>query len=62
MTKSKTSAGFFRNALNAVVEARTRQATRYVNGTLLMLDDATLEANGYSREALRKNASTAYLF
>ncbi len=50
--------GFFRNALDTLVEARSRQASRYVNGALLMLDDETLKANGYSRAELQKNASS----
>ncbi|MET0170687.1 MAG: hypothetical protein ABW191_09955 [Aliihoeflea sp.] len=54
--------GFFRNAMNALVEARTRQADRYVNGALLMLDDETLRAHGYKREDLAKRASTSYLY
>jgi hypothetical protein len=36
MTTTKT--GFFRSALNSMIDARARQATRYVNGALLMLD------------------------
>lgn len=48
--------GFFRNAVDALIEARSRQASRYVNGALLMLDDETLKAHGYTREALRKGA------
>lgn len=46
--------GFFRNALNVIMEARQRQASSYVNGALLMLDDETLKAHGYSRAELRK--------
>lgn len=54
--------GFFRNALNAVVAARARQANSYVNGALLMLDDETLEAQGYSRSELRKQPHSASYF
>ncbi|MCO5163180.1 MAG: hypothetical protein M9939_18760 [Mesorhizobium sp.] len=54
--------GFFRNALNSLIEARARQANSYVNGALLMLDDETLAKNGYSREALRRNARASYMF
>ncbi|MCO6392262.1 hypothetical protein GTW25_14610 [Aliihoeflea aestuarii] len=54
--------GFFSNAMSAIVEARTRQADRYVNGALLMLDDETLRANGYKREDLAKRATTSYLY
>lgn len=56
------SRGFFRGALDALVEARAKQATRYVNGALLMLDDKTLAANGYSRaELVRQGASAHYM-
>lgn len=46
--------GFFRNALDAMIEARSRQVAGYINGTLLMLDDDTLKANGYDRDALKR--------
>jgi hypothetical protein len=59
---STTKTGFFRNALNSIVDARARQATRYVNGALLMLDDETLKANGYDRKTLEKTAHAPYLF
>jgi hypothetical protein len=52
--------GFFRSAMDALVEARTRQADRYVNGALLMLDDETLRAHGYNREDLAKRTTGAY--
>lgn len=55
------SRNFFRSAMDAMIEARAKQATRYVNGALLMLDDKTLAAHGYKREELRKNASASYL-
>ncbi|MBX3574188.1 MAG: hypothetical protein KF694_17680 [Mesorhizobium sp.] len=54
--------GLFRSALNSLIEARARQANYYVNGALLMLDDETLAKNGYSRDALRKNARAPYMF
>jgi len=57
-----TKTGFFRSALNSMIDARARQATRYVNGALLMLDDETLAANGYNRETLMKNARAPYMF
>jgi hypothetical protein len=54
--------GFFRGALDALVEARAKQASRYVNGALLMLDDNTLAANGYNRaDLIRKGASSSYM-
>lgn len=49
--------GFFRGAMDALIEARTRQAARYVNGALLMLDDETLRSYGYKREDLARNGS-----
>lgn len=54
-TKSR---GFFRNAYDAMMEARQRQANQYVNGALLMLDDETLKARGYSRAELRRKGYT----
>ncbi|MDJ0931166.1 hypothetical protein [Breoghania sp.] len=39
--------GLFRRALDRMVNTRERQAHRYVNGYLLQLDDATLNAYGY---------------
>ncbi len=54
--------GFFRNAFNALIAARERQASSYVNGALLMLDDETLKAHGYSRSELRKQPSNASYF
>lgn len=59
--KTNTKRGFFRNALDNLIEARSRQATRYVNGALLMLDDETLAANGYNRAELAKSAHTTYM-
>ncbi|MBD0414736.1 hypothetical protein [Oryzicola mucosus] len=54
--------GFFANAFDALVTARQRQATRYVNGVLLTMDDATLKQYGYDRKNLEKNAGfAAYL-
>lgn len=52
---------FIRKAINAFIKARERQAERYVNGALLMLDDETLKANGYCREELRKRPHSSYL-
>lgn len=54
--------GFFRVALEALVDARARQVSRYVNGALLALDDKTLAANGYTRaELVRRGASHNYM-
>ncbi len=49
--------GFFRNAMDALVEARQRQANRYVNSALLMLDDETLKAHGYTRAELARRGA-----
>lgn len=53
--------GFFRNAMNALVDARAKQADRYINGALLMLDDETLRAHGYNREDLKKRGGVSYM-
>lgn len=62
MAQISNRRGFFRNAMNTLVEARERQASRYVTGALLMLDDATLKAHGYSREELKRRPSAPYVF
>lgn len=62
MATTTNGRGFFRNAIDALVEARSRQAARYVNGALLMLDDETLKASGYSREELRRNGPPTAAF
>lgn len=53
--------GFFRNAMDAMIAAREKQAQRYVNGALLMMDDETLRANGYTRAELR-GKTAPYIF
>lgn len=52
--------GFFRNAVDAMVAARQRQVSRYVNGALMMLDDETLRSHGYDREELRRRGSSYF--
>lgn len=54
--------GFFRGAVDALVEARTRQVSRYVNSALLMLDDETLRKSGYDRNELEKRGGVNYMF
>lgn len=49
---------FLHNTLDAMINARTRQANAYVNGALLMLDDETLKAHGYNRADLQKRGSS----
>jgi hypothetical protein len=53
---------FLRNAMNRMVEARQRQVSRYVNGAMLGLDDATLKSLGTTREELRRQGATRYIF
>jgi hypothetical protein len=53
--------GFFRSAMNALIEARQREASRYVSGVLLGFDDNTLKAHGYDREELKKTARSPYV-
>lgn len=48
--------GFFRHALDAMIEARSRQVAGYVNGSLLMLDDETLKEHGYDRDQLKRRS------
>jgi hypothetical protein len=62
MAHSTAGRGFFRNAVSALVEARERQVSRYVNSALLMLDDETLKSHGYSREELKRRAGATYMF
>ncbi|NKN36234.1 hypothetical protein HFC70_07660 [Agrobacterium sp. a22-2] len=53
---------FFRDAYQRVVAARERQASRYVNGALMNLDDETLKGMGTSREELRRKGVNSYVF
>ncbi|WP_367186041.1 hypothetical protein [Mesorhizobium escarrei] len=53
--------GFFRSAVNALIEARQREASRYVSGVLLGFDDETLKAHGYDREELKKRSRSRYV-
>jgi hypothetical protein len=50
----------FRTAFDRVVEARERQVRRYLNGTLLSLDDAQLKSLGRRREdVIREGVSSS---
>ena len=63
MTASANKSGFFRSALNALIEARQLEAERYVNGVLLSFDDETLKSHGYSRAELsRRGTSNRFWF
>jgi DNA polymerase III sliding clamp (beta) subunit (PCNA family) len=53
---------FFRTAFQRVVAARERQASRYVNGVLMNLDDQTLQGMGTSREELRRKGGSTSAF
>lgn len=50
-----TRAGF-----NRVIEARERQARRYVNGVMLTMDEETLVKAGVDRRALEKQGASFY--
>ena len=58
--RSEMANSFLKNAFNRIVEARERQARRYVNGALLRLDDQSLTALGKSREELRREGASIY--
>lgn len=53
---------FFRSAFDALVEGRERQARRYANDALLMLDDETLKSNGLLPGQLGPRARRHYPF
>ncbi|HEX5934695.1 MAG TPA: hypothetical protein VFY63_11070 [Pseudorhizobium sp.] len=52
----------FRSAFERVVAARERQASRYVHGVLMNLDDETLKGMGTSREELRRKGGSTSVF
>ncbi|MEZ5840730.1 MAG: hypothetical protein R3D02_10020 [Hyphomicrobiales bacterium] len=54
--------GFFKRALDRLIEARERRARLYVNAHLLMLDDETLAAAGFDRKTLEAEGASPYLF
>ncbi len=51
-----------RDSMNRVVEARQRQAQRYVNGVLLAMDDEALIRAGYDRKVLERQESSLHPF
>ena len=61
MGHNSSKRGFFRNAFDALVEARQKQAAAYVNGMLLAMDDETLRTCGYNRDELKRRGSSSYL-
>jgi hypothetical protein len=62
MAQGSSKRGFFRSAVDALVSAREKQVQRYVNSALLMLDDETLRANGFSREELKRRGGVHHMF
>ncbi len=61
-TSTRTSGSFVRRAIGSMIQAREKQARRYVNGYLLTLDDATLAAHGYDREVLMREGFNCTTF
>ncbi|TKT80135.1 hypothetical protein [Aquamicrobium sp. LC103] len=61
MAQNSAGRGFFRNAVDALMAAREKQAARYVNGALLMLDDETLKSHGLTRDELKRRGAQYYL-
>lgn len=57
-TSTRAGSSFMRRAFDRMIEARSVQARRYVNGYLLSLDDATLAAHGYNRDELEREGSS----
>lgn len=62
MAHPSAKRGFFRSAVDAIMAAREKQAVRHVAGALLLLDDETLKASGYSRAELERRSGTPYMF
>lgn len=51
-----------RRGYHSMIEARQRQAQRYVYGALLDLDDETLSQAGYDRRELEKRSPIRFMF
>ena len=51
-----------RRGFNQMIEARQRQAERYVNNALLSLDDETLRKAGYNRKNIQKRGGHGLYF
>ena len=51
-----------RRGYKSMIQARERQAQRYVYGALLDLDDETLASAGYDRRELRKKMPIRIIF
>ncbi|MEW7006473.1 MULTISPECIES: hypothetical protein [unclassified Lentilitoribacter] len=50
----------FKSAFESMISARERQVRRYVNGTLIGLDDDTLKSIGRTRDQIRKEGYQPY--
>ncbi|MTI45409.1 hypothetical protein JM93_01197 [Roseibium hamelinense] len=61
-TSTRTRGNFVRRAFDRMVDARAKQARRYVNGYLLSLDDATLASHGYNRAELEREGADSMVF
>lgn len=51
-----------RRGFDRMIEARQRQANRYVNGALLQMSDDVLRAAGYDRKELRRGSAARLPF
>ena len=60
MARISGNRGFFRGAMDAIIAARQAQANRQVNNALLLLDDETLRAHGYTRAELKRRANQTF--
>jgi hypothetical protein len=58
MAQDLKKRGVLRGALDALIEARSRQAERYVNGFMMILGDEALEKRGIDRQTLLKRSSS----
>lgn len=53
---------FFHNAFDRMIKARELQARRYVNGSIMHLDDDKLKMLGRTREEIKREGHQAYYF
>ncbi len=51
-----------RNTFDRMIEAREKQARRYVAGAMLNLDDETLAKAGYTRAQIKAQGPAVYPF
>lgn len=50
----------FKSAFDRMISARERQVRRYVNNSLIGLDDETLKSIGRTRDEIRKEGYQPY--